>query len=206
MRARIANLSAWHCVTVLVALGLITGRPARADEPRAPIPLEVDGDEVGTHPQEGPSIADVVAAAYRASGLAHDLGPGFARRARLGGLVPWLTVRGGTDTSWHREDPDVLRGNSFEVRATWRLDRLVFDGRELQVAAMNAARRRERRRLSNRVIRAYFTWRRATMARAPLRAEEAAAELDAMTDGWFSEARRSASDCRTDCRSPPATP
>jgi len=56
------------------------------------------------------------------------------------------------------------------------------------------ARRRERRRLASRVIRAYFTWRRAastaataaTAATLPARAEEALAELDALTDGWFS--------------------
>ncbi|MBA3460496.1 MAG: hypothetical protein H0T46_11075 [Deltaproteobacteria bacterium] len=146
-----------------------------------------------------PPIATVIAAAYRAAGLDRDLGQGFARRARLGGLVPWVTVRAGSSTSWHDDDPDIGRGRSVEARATWRLERLVFDGRELQVAAMTAARRRERRRLATRVIKTYFTWRRATMAGSLVRAEEAEAELAALTDGWFSEARRTASENRTAC-------
>jgi hypothetical protein len=42
------------------------------------------------------------------------------------------------------------------------------------------------------VIRAYFQWRRmagaaASQPRWVARAEEAAAEIDAFTDGWFSE-------------------
>jgi len=154
-----------------------------------------------------PPIATVLAAAYRTAGLDHDPGKGFVRRARLAGLVPMLSVRAGTNTSWHVEDdPNIGRGTAYEARATWRLDRLVFDGRELQVAAMSASRRRERRRLANRVIRAYFTWRRATMAGSAVRAEEAAAELDAMTDGWFTEARRTASETRTACGGVAATP
>lgn len=154
-----------------------------------------------------PPIASVLVAAYRTAGLDRDPGKGFVRRARLAGLVPMLSLRAGTNTSWHVEDdPKIGRGTAYEARATWRLDRLVFDGRELQVAAMSASRRRERRRLANRVIRAYFTWRRATMARSEVRAEEAAAELDAMTDGWFTEARRSASETRTACGGVVATP
>lgn len=146
-----------------------------------------------------PPISNVLAATYRAAGLHRDMGRSYARRARLAGLVPLVTVRAGNNTSWHDDDPDVGRGRSLEARATWRLDRLVFDGRELQAAAMTAARRRERRRLAATVIRAYFTWRRATMAGSLVRAEESEAELDALTDGWFSEARRGASESRTVC-------
>ncbi len=140
-----------------------------------------------------PRVADVIAAAFAAAGLGGRLPGGLPWRARLGGLVPWVSVRTGRDTSWHDEDPDVGRGTTLEVRATWRLDRLVFDGRELQVVALEAARRRERRRLASHVIRTYFTWKRSGS-----RADEAAAELDALTAGWFSEARqRSASETRT---------
>jgi len=140
----------------------------------------------------GPRVAEVVAAAYRAAGLDGAL-RGFARRARLGGLVPAVSVRTGRDASWHDEDPDVGRGTTLEVRATWRLDRLVFDGRELQVVALEAARRRERRRLATHVIRTYYVWKRSGS-----RAAEAEAELEALTDGWFSETRqRGASESRT---------
>ncbi|HEU0031811.1 MAG TPA: hypothetical protein VFQ53_14335 [Kofleriaceae bacterium] len=144
-----------------------------------------------------PSIGAVLAAAYASAGLDRDPSRSWIRRARLAGLVPWLTVRTGRDTSWQDNDPDVDHGLALEVRATWRLDRLVFDSRELQVASIDAARRRERRRLASRVIRAYFTWRRAaghaSDPAAAVRADEAAAELDALTDGAFSEALAGAS-------------
>lgn len=140
----------------------------------------------------GPKVAEVVAAAYRAGGLHRTPGRSWNRRARLAGLVPWVTVRMGRNTSWQDLDPEVDRGMTVDVRATWRLDRLVFDGRELQVASIEAARRRERRQLGNRVVRAYFRWQRLASAaagqpRLASRADEAAAELDALTDGWFSE-------------------
>jgi hypothetical protein len=180
------------CLYVALAAG---ARPAAADALYAP------------------QASDVVEAAYRAAGLDRDPVRGLLRRARLGGLIPWLTVRTGKSTSW--QDPiapgtqqpasDVDHGTTFEVRATWRLDRLVFDGREMQMAALDAARRRERRRLAARVVRTYFAWKRAvtgterivapdgfvtdegTGARTrAARAEEAAAELDALTEGWFS--------------------
>jgi len=139
----------------------------------------------------GPPIAAVLAAAYAAAGLDRDPSGGWIRRARLAGLVPWLTVRTTRDTSWQDMQSEVGHGTTVEVRATWRLDRLVFDSHELQVAATEAARRRERRRLATRVIRSYFVWRRAAGQavddRVPARAAEAIAELDALTEGWFSD-------------------
>lgn len=156
----------------------------------------------------GPSIDEVLSAAYRAAGLDGEARAGWRWRARLAGLVPWLTVRTARDTSWQDMRSEVGHGASFEVRATWRLDRLVFDGRELQVATIEAARRRERSRLASRVIRLYYLWRRTAGAAADAAdaddagaphgppdsepaselAAEAVAELDAVTDGWFSRA------------------
>lgn len=200
-------------IVATVATGAVGGaRRARAapvsdhatddDAPWDEAPAEGDPPR----PVIGPRIGLVVAAAYRASGLDHDAGRGLAWRARLGGLVPWLSVRTARDTSWHDGDPDIGRGTTLEVRATWRLDRLVFDSRELGASSLERARRRDRRRLASRVIRAYFTWRRASALvseRARDRADEAAAELDAVTEGWFSEAvadaRRAASGGRTPC-------
>jgi hypothetical protein len=132
-----------------------------------------------------PHVRTVIDAAYRAAGLHRDIGRGFVRRARLAGLVPWLSVRTARDTTWRDLEPDVGRSTTLEVRATWRLDRLVFEPRELQVASLEAVRRRERRRLANQVIRLYFAWKQAD---GSLRAEEFAAELDALTDGWFGKA------------------
>ena len=143
-----------------------------------------------------PPIAEVVEAAYVAAGLDRDPTKSWSRRARAAALIPWVSLRAGWDASWREDDADVGRSRDFEVRATWRLDRLVFDGRELQVSSIDMARRRERRRLATRVIRAYFTWRKLSAAaghepRAALAAEAALAELDALTDGWFSERAKS---------------
>jgi hypothetical protein len=153
--------------------------------------LELAGARV---PVRGPSIGAVLSAAYAAAGLDRDPGGSWIRRARLAGLVPWVTVRTARDTSWQDQQSEVGHGTSLEVRATWRLDRLLFDSRELQVAAVESARRRERRRLATRIIRSYFTWRRAAGIavdagddRVSARVAEATAELDALTDGWFSE-------------------
>lgn len=135
----------------------------------------------------GPSVDAVIRVAHRCAGL--DRKATWSRRARLAGLVPWVTVRVGRDTSWQTPLDSAIgsstnavdHGVAVEVRATWRLDRLVFDGRELQVATMMAARTRERRELASHVIRMYFTWQRGGTG-----SEEAHAELDALTDGWFS--------------------
>ncbi|HSK00597.1 MAG TPA: hypothetical protein VK932_05125 [Kofleriaceae bacterium] len=140
-----------------------------------------------------PAIGEVLAEAYRAAGLDRSPGRGWVRRARLAGLVPSVSVRTGRNTRWQDLDPDIDRGTTIDVRATWRLDRLVFDGRELQVANIEASRRRERRQLASRVVRAYFRWQRlaaaaAAQPRHAARAAEAAAEVDAFTDGWFTGA------------------
>ena len=150
-------------------------------------PLDEEGPPGAVERANTPDVRQVLEAAYRAAGLHRDVGRGFVRRARLAGLVPWLSVRTARDTNWHDLKQDVARSATIEVRATWRLDRLVFEPRELQISTLEAARRRERRRLARQVIRAYFAWRHAT---SDARAEAAAAELDALTDGWFTEAAR----------------
>lgn len=163
-----------------VADRLTSGDPLDDDQPGADIAVRA------------PAIGEVLEAAYQAAGLDRNPATGWNRRARLAGLVPWISVRFGRDASWNDLEPEIDHDTAVEVRATWRLDRLVFDGRELQVSTIDTARRRERRRLASRVIRTYFAWRRlaAASVRRPglgLRAEEAAAELDAVTDGWFSD-------------------
>ena len=111
----------------------------------------------------------------------------------MAGLVPTVTVRDGRDATWSDvADPTIGYISVFSVSASWRLDRLLFDSNELRISAIAAARRREKRRLADAVIREYFAWQRAlglarTDARWLVPAAEAAAELDAMTDGWFSQ-------------------
>lgn len=173
--------------TVERARAVAGGDDANTD----PGDAELDGPRI---PVVGPPIGAVLAAAYVTAGLDHDPASSWTRRARLGGLVPWVTVRTARDTNWKDEHSEVGHGTSLEVRATWRLDRLVFDSHELQASTIETARRRERRRLATRVIRSYFAWRHAAGAapgagddRIAARAAETTAELDALTDGWFSD-------------------
>ena len=185
-------MSSWKWTagaTVIAALLALTSSSAGADDgctiplPRPGAPAPTTEDEVA-----GPTPHAVVAAALAAAGYDHDPATSWRRRARLAGLIPYLGVRAGRNTRWQAAVPDVGHGTSYEVRASWRLDRLAFDGRELQSASIQAARRRERGRLASRVIRLLFVWRQATAAGAAVggeRAAAAAAELDALTDDWF---------------------
>jgi hypothetical protein len=179
-------------VLVLPAIASADDQMAEEERDEVAAELELEGAEPRLRRVRGPAIAAVLGAAYHAAGLDRDPSRGWITRARLAGLVPYVTVRTGRNTRWQDNDQDIDYGMAFEVRASWRLDRLVFDGRELQVASIEAARRRERRRLASRVIRVYFAWwRAAERANQPAmasREHEAAAELDALTDGWFSDA------------------
>jgi hypothetical protein len=137
-----------------------------------------------------PPVARVIAAAQTAAGLDRDPGRGWVARTRLAGLVPLVSVAEGSDSTWHEVNPNIGRQSYVEVRASWHLDRLLFDPNELHISTIESSRRRERRRIANLVIRAYFAWRRASAAairhpRWATHAEQAAAELDALTNGWF---------------------
>jgi len=179
------------CTIATAASAAPTGDDAGDGDPaadRASDPDELAGPRIAVR---RPTVDAVLTAAYAAAGLAHDPRDSWIRRARLSGLVPWVTVRTTRDTTWQDASSDVGHATTLELRATWRLDRLLFDDKELQVAALETARRRERQRLAARVIRAYFAWRRAASIasddeRVITRVAETAAELDALTDGWFS--------------------
>ncbi|MGE5181030.1 MAG: hypothetical protein ACM31C_03165 [Acidobacteriota bacterium] len=154
----------------------------------------VTSDELAAARAGMPTSGEVVAAAYRAAGLASDPAPAWRRRARLAGLVPTLNVRGGRDTAWRDvSDPTIAYVSVFSAGATWHLERLMFDPNELRISAIEAGRRRDRRRVAALAIRSYFAWLHARAAalrdaRWAGHADEAAAELDALTDGWFSQA------------------
>ena len=207
-------------IAILVLLAVLAARVEAAPDPDEPEIGENVDDTVATSIDQGglvPGLAGTVApgivvpvpvtaivppipigelvqAAYRAAGVAHDPAPGWRVRSRLGGLVPWVSVRGGRDLTWREvDDPTLGHAEVFDVRATWHLDRLVFDPNELRIAAIDVSRRRERRRVAAVAIRAYHDWLALDVAarrsmRWALRRDEVAAELDAMTDGWFSDA------------------
>ena len=192
---------AWLLLAILVVLAFLAtraaaddnvpGEPAGEDQDDTDARASTIPDVALTALPEAPPIATVIAAGYAAAGLDRDPSHNWNVRARLGGLVPQVTVADGIDSTWHDIDPNIGRRQIFEVRATWRLDRLLFDTNELHVATIEASRRREKRRVANLVIRAYFTWRRAVAAtrqdaRWGSHVDEAIADLDALTDGWFS--------------------
>ena len=87
----------------------------------------------------------------------------------------------------------------FELRLTWRLDRLVYAGDEPTLERVRLEREEARSRMATRTLEALFAWERAgteaseavtgsheEMA-AELRRAEASATLDVLTGGWFSE-------------------
>ena len=127
-----------------------------------------------------PATREVIAAAIRAAGLAGDPASGWRTRSRLAGLVPQLSARVGQDDTWREvADPTLGHVITYGVSASWRLDRLVYDPSELRIATVDVLRRRERRRLAWYVISLYRAWRRTQN-------EDLAAQLDVVTDGWFS--------------------
>jgi hypothetical protein len=140
-----------------------------------------------------PPVGEVVASACRAAGVGDDPTDGWRRRSRWSSLIPVIGTRAGQNQSWREvDDPTISRGLGVDVRATWHLDHLVFDPNETRIAMLDVARRRERRRVASLAIHLYFDWVTARAAadgdlRAELDAQEKAAELDALTDGWFSQ-------------------
>lgn len=128
-----------------------------------------------------PVVGEVIAAALRAAGLAGDPAAGWRRRARLAALVPQLSLRVGQDDTWKEiADPTLGHVVTYGISASWRLERLVYEPSELRIATVDVLRRRERRRLAWYVISLYRAWRRTHN-------EDVAAQLDVVTDGWFSQ-------------------
>ncbi|HET9990495.1 MAG TPA: hypothetical protein VFQ65_18320 [Kofleriaceae bacterium] len=133
------------------------------------------------------TITEVTAAAVRAAGLDHDPTGGWNTRARLAGLVPMFSARVGRNLTWKEvDDPTLGYTNMYDVRGTWHLERLLFDPNEIRIAAIDVSRRREKRRVEMLAAHTYLAW--AKVPRTSERAELLAADLDALTEGWFSRA------------------
>jgi hypothetical protein len=153
-----------------------------------------------------------VDAALRRAHLA-DPGARFdalAARARYSAGLPELrlrvlrTVDVGQGLSPTEYDPARLTAIDdvtfwLEARATWRLDRLLFAEEEVTLERMRHERADAQARLTAQVLKLLFEWQRALAlgdnpALAPeenlsarLKAIEAEAELDLLTDRWFSK-------------------
>lgn len=182
---------------IIIVTLLATARVASADEPEAAL-ARIEARE--------PSAKEAVAAALRYAGLSSHPERDLRRRARLAAALPALSVKASRATDWaETEDSgrvvgEVDQGVVLEVRATWRLDRLLFDGAELRVAALGQQRARARATLAAQANALYYKRRGAQLdallhgddpveeqLRRELEIEELTAQLDALTGGWWSE-------------------
>lgn len=141
-----------------------------------------------------PSLREIQRAARRHAGLDEDVR--WRRRARLAGILPWVTVRSSRGLRWE-DDPYVAVpeevGNNVmvEARLSWRLDRLLYDPAEPRLAELERDVARARAAVDEEVTLLYFRWRRAELAAAAaedptetrLDAEEAWSLLDTRTGG-----------------------
>jgi hypothetical protein len=141
-----------------------------------------------------PSLREIQRAARRHAGLDEEVR--WRKRARVAGLLPWVTVRSARGLRWD-EDPYVTGpeevGNNvlYEARLSWRLDRLLYDSAEPRLAELERDVARARAAVDEEVTLLYFRWRRAELAAASaedpaeerLDAEEAWSLLDARTGG-----------------------
>lgn len=144
---------------------------------------------------ECPDLAAVQGAAERYAGLAST--PSWRGRSRWSAVVPTLILRIHDDVSWDEGSGasraavgPVERDQGFDVRMSWRLDRLVFDPDEPRLYAAEQRVRLARITLRQQVASAYYRWRRAwplrgASADAALVADETLAAVDAFTGGWL---------------------
>jgi hypothetical protein len=158
-----------------------------------------------------PSLEQVRRRALRYADLEKTRSRGWSRRARLSGLLPTLTIRATRGAGW---DSDLSRASSgterldtgsdgdvgYEARASWQLDRLLFDDAEIRSASTAQRLHRVRLQIGSEVTVAYYTRRKLQIQQLYAPAEDSAEEvmrqadidaltgqLDALTGGWFSD-------------------
>jgi hypothetical protein len=165
-----------------------------------------------------------VFAAERAVGFDGDVerADALASRARWSALLPKLRLRAtrlvdeSSSVSPTSYDPDRTTASGgaslwLEARTTWRLDRLLFASEEVRIERLRLSAAKRARRARREVLELLHRWRRALLEvsdpaldsqacrRAQLEAEHAAASLDVITDGWFSEWRGRSGRPSPDC-------
>lgn len=185
---------------IVLALLLATTRTAAADRHQAMAKIE----------SREPTLARVRSAALRYAGLEDRTETRWARRARLSALLPTLTVEFETDrgnkvdlsrSSAGTQQLAVASDGDFgvEAKAVWHLERLLYSDVELRAAKGAQQRHNERLQLVARVTSLYFQRRKLQVAaiwsppNSPDKAalhglaiDELTAQLDALTDGYFS--------------------
>jgi hypothetical protein len=190
---------------IIPLLGLIAlASPARARADEHAILTELQERE--------PTLAEVREAALRDAGLDRHPERAWARRARLAGLMPMVTLsfdRGlGHDADLSREssgkeslDIATNRDIGLEARAVWRLDRLLYDEAEIRALQTAQRQQQERTELLLRVTSIYYQRRKLQLARQRggneaarvdqlLAIEELTDQLDALTGSYFRRALR----------------
>jgi len=183
----------------VVALCLAAA-PARADDDDASLRA------LARLEHAEPSVEEAVAAAVRHAGLAGRPEAGLKRRARLSAALPTLSLKAGRDTVWNEAEAgarvvgDVEQEVVLEARATWRLDRLMFDDVELRIASLGQQRAKARAAVAAQTTALFYKRRAAQIetlwhppdtiedqVRRDLVLDELTAQLDALTGGWWQE-------------------
>ncbi|MCA9714577.1 MAG: hypothetical protein H6713_26485 [Myxococcales bacterium] len=162
-----------------VLIHLVWSALVCAGEPPSPPPPPASQARVAPRPPldvdawlrdqlvRGPSVADVQRAAVNRLAVDPTLARRWRRRARAAAALPVL--RGEydlrTDQGWKLDQEagladelsqDSGAGHGVSVRATWELDRLIFDDNELRAARAALDVERERERVVVMVTQLYF--------------------------------------------------
>jgi hypothetical protein len=197
-------------------------RPPRSAPVPAPLPAAAPSAPAPAPPPPpapppDPVSADLARACVNAALVASGLGVNDERidaligRARASAWLPETRMRAmrlwqdaANTTTVAASDTanfyDAVGANMvFELRLTWRLDRLLYAGDEAALERVRLERLDARSRLATRALEVLFTWERAVLdahqaaagsaeeRAANLRAAEARATLDVLTGGWFSD-------------------
>jgi hypothetical protein len=197
----------------------VAPRPASLKLPSvdAPPPLRIP---VRVTPEVARAV--VAAALHRAHLAEPDRHlASMVTRVRNAAILPELRIRAlrevdqGQTLSPTDYDPSRTTATGgislwIEARATWRLDRIVFADEEVAIERLAHTRAEARAKLTARVLKLLFEWQRALAladnpAASPeenltarLKALEAAAELDVLTDGWLGRWREEHAATTTD--------
>jgi len=156
-----------------------------------------------------PSVREVQEAALGYVRAHPDIIDSWRARARTNALLPELRARFDYDINDDlstRRDADTGstetkqddKAYQFEFRATWDLDRLVFEPQELATTREAVRLANLRDRVLDEVTRRYYERRRLQVdmelspptdvgdaVRKELRVQELTADIDSLTGGWF---------------------
>jgi hypothetical protein len=150
---------------VIALLLLLLGPPPPPPPPRVPDPA-VLARALADLPTR-PSVAEVQAAALKRATLSPRTAQRWLRRARAAAALPTVQAEVGlrSDQGWQLDQAagdgdelsqDLGAGKLVQVRATWELDRLVFNADELRAARAVLDLADTRERLLVRVTQLYF--------------------------------------------------